>query len=185
MKTTMNLRLSIAGLLAAGVPLAHALDFKPDGVSLQAASGAHGTAMAGVGLIWDWDFERMRRKAELTAHTEVMLNQWRADAVGGGNQHLTQVVVLPSLRMRLARGTSPWFLEIGVGASWMDRRFITPDKEFSTQWNFYDVLGVGHTFGGVDGKHELGARWVHVSNAGIKKPNPGQDFLQLRYVARF
>jgi lipid A 3-O-deacylase len=28
-------------------------------------------------------------------------------------------------------------------------------------------------------------RWVHISNAGFKQPNPGQDFLQVRYVQRF
>jgi lipid A 3-O-deacylase len=104
--------------------------------------------------------------------------------VGGGHQALTQVVLLPTLRMQLSRGASPWYLEVGVGASWLDRRFVTPDREFSTQWNFYDVLGMGRSFGPA-ARHELGLRWVHVSNGGIKKPNPGQDFLQLRYVARF
>ena len=38
---------------------------------------------------------------------------------------------------------------------------------------------------GDEHQHELGIRWVHVSNGGLKEPNPGQDFLQLRYVSRF
>jgi lipid A 3-O-deacylase len=184
MRTT-TLRLCVAGLLAGGASLSHAFDATPDGVSVQAGAGTHGAAIAGVGLIWDWDFERLRRKAELTAHTELMVNEWRAHRVGGGNRSYTQLVLLPSLRMRLARGASPWFFEVGIGASYMDRLLVTPEKQFSTQWNFFDVLGVGHTLGGPDGKHELGLRWIHVSNLGIKKPNPGQDFLQLRYVARF
>lgn len=184
----MKTRNLLCGLLPCGAALlfgsAHAFDFQPDGVALKAGVGKHGTAMAGVGVLWDWDWERLRRKAELTAHTELMLNHWRADAVGGGSQSLTQVVVLPTLRMQLSQGRSPWYLEVGVGASWLDRKFVTPRKEFSTQWNFYDVLGAGYAFG-ARRQHELGARWVHVSNAGIKNPNPGQDFLQLRYVARF
>jgi lipid A 3-O-deacylase len=162
----------------------HAFNLRPDAVSVQAGIGKHGTADAGVGLVWDWNFERLRRKAELTAHTELMINSWHADAIGGGHQSLTQLVLLPTLRMQLSRGASPWYIEVGVGASWLDQHFKTPDKDFSTRWNFYDVLGAGRTFG-VQGRHELGVRWVHVSNAGIKKPNPGQDFLQLRYVARF
>jgi hypothetical protein len=113
-----------------------------------------------------------------------MLNQWRADAMGGGKQSLTQIAVVPSLRMRLAQGRSPWFLEVGVGLSYMDRLLVTPNKSFSTRWNFYDLLGAGYSFG-ASREHELGVRWVHVSNAGLKKPNPGQDFLQLRYTQRF
>ena len=185
MKTTTAVPLLfLAGAALASAPAAHALDLQPDAVSVRAGVGTHGTAMAGVGIVWDWDFERLRRHAELTAHTEFIINHWRADAVGGGKQSVTQLALLPTLRMQLAQGRSPWFIEIGVGLSWMDRLFVTPDKRFSTQWNFYDVMGVGYQFGARK-DHELGLRWAHVSNAGLKKPNPGQDFLQLRYVARF
>ncbi|MDB5900570.1 MAG: hypothetical protein JWP41_4172, partial [Ramlibacter sp.] len=172
------------GLLAAGLAPAQAADFRPDALAVQAGAGASGTATAGVGLVWDWDLERLRRKAEITAHTELLLNHLRADDFGGGSQGFTQVVVLPSLRMRLDRGQSPWFVEVGIGASWMDKLLVTPHKTFSTQWNFYDVVGVGYSLDD-QRRHELGLRWVHISNAGIKKPNPGQDLLQLRYVARF
>ena len=185
MKTTKILRLAAAGLLAGCALSSHALDLRPDAVTLQGGAGTHGARMGGVGVVWDWDFQRKRRKAELTAQTEVMLNTWRADAVAGGENSFTQLVILPSLRMRLSRGASPWFIELGIGVSYLDRIFETQEKRFSTRWNFYDMLGVGHTFGGPEGDTELGLRWVHVSNAGIKRPNPGQDFVQLRYVHRF
>lgn len=184
MNTKTMLRWLATGLLAAGLAPAQAADFRPDALAVQAGAGASGTATAGVGLVWDWDLERLRRKAEITAHTELLLNHLRADDFGGGSQGFTQVVVLPSLRMRLDRGQSPWFLELGIGASWMDKLLVTPHKTFSTQWNFYDVVGVGYSLDD-QRRHELGLRWVHISNAGIKKPNPGQDLLQLRYVARF
>ena len=173
-----------AAVLAVAGP-ALATDFRPDGVAVEAAVGSRGTNMAGLGLVWDWDFERMRRKAELTAHTELIINRWRFDAMDGGKDELTQFALLPSLRMRLKQGRSPWYIELGIGASWMDRDYQTPQASFSTRWNFYDVLGIGHTFGGVDGQHELALRWTHVSNGSIREPNPGQDFLTLRYVARF
>ena len=181
-KTTMLLAGAV--LAAAGLP-ALALDFQPDGAALQAGLGKNGTSMAGVALLWDWDFERLRRKAELTAHTELMVNRWRYDAADGvGKDQLTQLVLLPTLRMRLARGASPWFIEMGIGASFTDRAYETPRKRFSTRWNFYDVLGVGHTFG-ADGRHEVGLRLNHVSNGGFRHPNPGENFVQLRYMARF
>lgn len=184
MRTTTIPRLLLAGLCAAGFHAAHAFDWKPDGASLQVGAGGKGTSLAGAGIVWDWDFQRMRRKAELTAHTEFMVNHWRGNAIGGGHQGVTQLVLLPSLRMRLARGASRWFIELGIGASWMDQEFETPRKRFGSQWNFYDMMGLGYNLD-AEHRHELGFRWVHVSNAGLEHPNPGQDFLQLRYVRRF
>lgn len=184
MNNKLKRRTAVVVLLAAMACSAQAFNLRPDGAALRAGSGDDGTTVAGVGIVWDWDFQRMRRKAELTAHTEFMVNHWRYDAVGGGRGQLTQLVLLPSLRMRLARGESPWFIELGIGASWMDQLLETPRKRFSTQWNFYDMLGLGYSFG-EEHHHELGLRWVHVSNAGLKRPNPGQDVLQLRYVWRF
>jgi lipid A 3-O-deacylase len=183
-KTTMTQLGAAALLLAAALP-ANAVDFRPDGIALQAGVGEHGSHMAGVGLVWNWDFERLRRKAELTAHTELMVNRWRADAIGGGHLDLTQYVLLPTLRIRPSRGTSPFFFEFGIGASWMSRQFATPDKTFGTRWNFYDVLGLGYSIGGAQSKHEVGLRWNHTSNGGVRDPNPGHDFIQLRYVMKF
>lgn len=182
-KTTLQ-RLVAAGLLLATLGSAHAFNLRPDGVSVQAGAGRHSAAMAGVGIVWDWDFQRMRRKAELTAHTELMFNAWRASDLGGGYQDYAQLVLLPSLRMRLDRGASPWFIELGIGASYLNKDYVTPQKTFSTRWNFYDMLGIGYSFG-EEHHHELGLRWVHVSNAGIRNPNPGEDFVQMRYVRRF
>ena len=182
--TTTTKRLFAAGALMAAATLAQAADFRPDGWVVQGGVGKDGAALVGAGVIWDWDFERMRRKAELTAHTEVLVNQWRYDAVGGGHDSLTQLVVLPTLRINFSQGRSPWYVELGIGASWFSRGYVTPDKQFSTRWNFYDVLGLGYKFG-EQNMHEIGLRYVHVSNAGIRKPNPGEDFLQLRYVRRF
>lgn len=184
MKSTTMLLAGAALLAATGSAVA--VDFKPDGVSLEAGIGKNGARMAGVGLVWDWDFERMRRKSELTAHTELMLNGWRAEKPDrSGDRFYSQVVLLPSIRMRMARGASPVFLEFGIGLSWMNRKLETPDRQFSTQWNFYDVLGLGYTIGGPQGKNEIDVRLVHFSNAGIKNPNPGLNFLQLRYSHEF
>jgi lipid A 3-O-deacylase len=173
---------AVSAVLCTG---AHAFNLGPDAVSFEGGAGTHRATILSAGLTWDWDFESLRRKSELTAHTELLVNHWRADAIGGGRQSFTQLAVLPSLRMRLERGASPWYIELGIGVSWLDRPFVTPAKTFSTQWNFLDVMGLGYTLGGPDGKQEIGLRWSHTSNAGLKKPNPGQDFLQLRLVQRF
>jgi lipid A 3-O-deacylase len=162
---------------------AHAIDLRPDGVGLQAGPASHGASAVSAGVIWEWS-ARKERRALFTGQTELILSHWRAHAMGGGSQTLQQVTLLPVLRMELDRGRSPWYLEAGIGASWLSRAYVTPEKEFSTRWNFYDVLGGGYRFG-ARGEHEVGLRYLHVSNAGIKKPNPGEDFLLLRYARRF
>ena len=65
-----------------------------------------------------------------------------------------------------------------------DRRYTTPDRGFSTRFNFVSQLGVGRSFGN-DGRHELSVRVQHHSNGGIRSPNPGEDFVQLRYAYRY
>lgn len=176
----------LAGALIAGAASAQAFDLRPDAITLQAGAGEHSVRMVGAGLRWAWNFDSMRKSAELTAHTELMANQWRAErADRSAVVQYTQLVLLPTLRMQLARGASPWFLEVGIGVSWTDHPFQTPGHTFSTQWNFQDVLGAGYVIGGPKGRDEIQLRLGHFSNAGIENPNPGQNYLQLRFARRF
>jgi lipid A 3-O-deacylase len=66
----------------------------------------------------------------------------------------------------------------------MDRLYNTPTKQFSTRFNFVDNIGVGRSFG-AQRQRELDLRVVHMSNGSIKHPNPGENFLQLRYAVMF
>ena len=77
-----------------------------------------------------------------------------------------------------------WFVEGGIGAVLANRRYSTPSKTFSTRWNFASHLGVGVRLGAQQ-QHEWLLRVQHVSNASLKKPNPGENFLQLRYALHF
>ena len=93
--------------------------------------------------------------------------------------------VTPTLRLRPDGGSSAWFWEAGIGATLADQRYHPAgQEEFSTRFNFASHLGIGINFG-ARRQHELLLRLQHVSNAGIKKPNPGVEFLQLRYAWHF
>ena len=183
-RNTMSFARGVAVAAAAlGLQAAQAIDFRPDGTFATVGVAPHQTVTLGTGLVWDWDW-KAERQTTLTAHTELIVAGWRADAVGGGSQTLGQLALLPVLHMQLDRGRSPFFLEFGIGASFTNKVYRTPNKVTSTRWNFYDMLGAGYSFG--EGrKQEIGLRYVHISNAGAKKPNPGEDFLQLRYGMRF
>lgn len=170
------------GGLAPGPASAQGL--RPAGLYVQGGGGQSGLRAGSLGLVWPWGWSRQVGGGEVTANTELFVSHWRARAAGGGHQGFVQVGVVPMLRYRFAEGRSPWFVEAGIGLSVMDRRFVTPDRNQGSRWNFSDNLALGHSFGSA-GEHEVSLRWQHTSNAGLKDPNPGVDLILLRYAARF
>jgi len=80
-----------------------------------------------------------------------------------------------SRRWRLFGPASvPVFL--GVGVSYKTEH----DGLVSTRWNFAEQLGVQFRFKGGASAVELCVR--HWSNAGLRLPNRGQDFVTLTYA---
>lgn len=73
------------------------------------------------------------------------------------------------------------FFEVGIGANVLAPVYRSNDKRFSTTFNFGDHVALGYRFGARQ-RHEVALRWQHFSNAGIREPNPGEDFVQLRYA---
>jgi len=136
------------------------------------------------GLSWDWNERWMLGPGLLTAYVETWISNWRYDVGGGNRRNLTQVGLTPALRWRLDDGASPWFFDAGVGLTFSSVIYQTEGKAFSTRFNFGTHLGVGRNFG-ARREHELMLRVEHFSNAGIKEPNPGANFVQLRYAYRF
>jgi lipid A 3-O-deacylase len=117
---------------------------------------------------------------------DLFISHWAAprNAYDKDNNEYTQIGAGAIWRHRFSEGGSPWFVEAGLGVSTTDRRYTTPDRGFSTRFNFVSQLGVGRSFGS-DGRHELSVRVQHHSNGGIRSPNPGEDFVQLRYAYRY
>lgn len=151
--------------------------------SVQAGtSDKGGTSNFTVGVGWQ-PFWRSSGGA-LTASPELLASYWSAKQVTGGRKGFVQLAVVPVLRYRFDGGRSPWFAEAGIGLSVMNERYVRDGKAFSTSWNFYDMVGVGTSFGARN-ENELGVRITHHSNAGAKKPNPGENFIQLRYARAF
>lgn len=105
---------------------------------------------------------------------------WHADPFPAGRDRFTQVGIVPMLRWRFDEGRSPWFVEAGIGASYLLDGYRTRTKTFGSRWNFSDHLGVGVSFG-PQRRHELGLYVKHVSNGGLESPNPGETFYLLRY----
>jgi lipid A 3-O-deacylase len=173
-------------LLLAGASLtlhSFAADLRPAGVFVQAGEGEHAVHAATIGLTWPWSWQRAMGSGQWTGYTEAYLSRWSARDTTG-RRDFDQVGIVPLFRYRGARGNSPWFFEGGIGLSYMDRLFVTPDKQFSTRVNFADVLGIGRSFG-EQRQHEVTFRLSHFSNGGVKHPNPGQNLVRLKYAYLF
>ncbi|MBA3774386.1 MAG: acyloxyacyl hydrolase [Ramlibacter sp.] len=180
----MNNTRFLALICAASLPVgAQALDLAPRGAFLEGGIAEHGAYSATVGVSWPWAWRGAMFGGELTAATEAFASHWSCRCTGAPVT-FTQVGLVPLLRYRFSAGRSDWFMEAGIGISLTDRTYRTDEKQFSTRFNFVDVAGVGRSFG-AQRRQEISLRIAHISNASIKKPNPGENFLQLRYAALF
>lgn len=71
------------------------------------------------------------------------------------------------------------YLEAGLGAHLLSETSVAPNQQFGTNFQFGSHLGVGVRFG-QDHAFDISARINHLSNAGIKKPNDGINFYEVR-----
>ncbi len=159
-------------------------DLLPSSVYVQAGV-AQEAQMLVVGATWDWRWHRDFAIGRLSGFWEASFGRWNSDTgPEGGSAWVTQIGVTPVLRLFPKSWGGRWFVEGGIGGNFLLPIYRSESKRFSTAFNFGDHLAIGRRFG-ADGSHELALRIQHFSNAGIKKPNPGEDFLQLRYSRRF
>ena len=93
---------------------------------------------------------------------------------GSAHRSLTHVGLTPFARWWFAPYTA---MEFGIGANVFSGTYLG-GKRISTAYQFGDSIGLLHRFAATP--WTLGARFTHYSNADIKRPNPGQDYLQVR-----
>ena len=188
MKNALRMILAAGAVAAALVPysaIAHDADtpwWHPDGLVLQAGGGKH-VQSAAAGLVWDIDWHREYASGALSSYIEADIGQWRTSG-RTDDRTFTQFGVTPMLRFHPRAMGSGWFVEGGIGANSISPLYRNGDKRFSTAFNFGDRVGVGRRFGGRDA-HEITLRVEHFSNCRVKEPNPGQNFIQVRYTRRF
>lgn len=144
---------------------------------------AEDARMLVIGLTWDWAWRRELLGGALGGYWEASFGRWNADNAPGAHGWFTQVGVTPVVRYAFG-DERRWFAEAGIGANLLLPVYQTDDKRFSTTFNFGDHIAFGRRFGDL-GKHIVSLRFQHFSNASIRKPNPGENFVQLRYVRQF
>lgn len=119
---------------------------------------------------------------DLHFYVETSVNFWE---YGAERQHDTNFIIAlsPVLRKTFAPGpTGRFFGELGIGLSLLDDTTFA-GKDVSTHYQFEDRLGIGYEFA-EDHRYRLALRYFHYSNGGVKKPNPGLDFISLSFAMR-
>lgn len=120
----------------------------------------------------------------VTAHWDMSLSMWRSDRMNQeGSRNIGVLGVVPTLRFH-SKSESPWFVEAGLGGYVSSKLYESREKRFSTAFNFGTHIGVGY-FTGMHRENEWSVRLEHLSNASIKRPNPGENFVQFRYARHF
>lgn len=121
-----------------------------------------------------------RDAGPLTLHWDLWGGHWRSHHADGTTGGYSQLGALMAWRYQPAGPQSPWFFEAGLGGSVADGLYNSGGRRFSTAFQFTEVLAVGYRFG-QERAYEVSLRVQHFSNAGIKKPNPGENFMFLRF----
>lgn len=180
----MRLATIVVGLgVAAGAAAAEpaqpvARPWVPDAVFAQFGRARSATS-ATVGAQWHWARQwRLGERGLVSGHGEFSLGHWRATG-GAGTAVVTQVGLTPTLSYWPAGHTEGWFVEAAIGVNALTPLYRAGEKKFSTAFNFGDHVAIGRRAPGARGV-EWSLRLQHFSNAGIKRPNPGEDFVQLR-----
>jgi lipid A 3-O-deacylase len=154
-----------------------------DGVAFEAGEG-EGVKRIRAAVQWDWKRQWFRgANWHVGGYWDLSIGQWHDDDVAPGQREdITDVGFTPVFRIQ-PNGLRGPYVEAGIGAHLLTHTSIG-DKRMSTKFQFGDHIGVGYRFGD-KGAFDVGYRFQHHSNAGIKKPNPGINFHQVRVQYHF
>jgi hypothetical protein len=159
-------RFLAALLLVVSLPV-HAID----GVSLEYGVGTREVNLWRLGLQWKAPpFDWMEKRPRWSWYWDVSVGGWHGDE---GTVH--DVGLTPVFRYMKDAKHGP-YVEGGIGAHILSDSHINSDLGFSTRFQFGDHLGAGYDFG----RWDLQARFQHLSNGGMRNPNPGINFMILR-----
>ena len=160
-----------------------------DAISLSLAQDedSNETDVYRIGLQNNWEHTWFNGGAwYVGGYWDLELAYMDSDISNSKNSDLFDLSLTPVFRLQrdtaLSSGISP-YTEAGIGAHLLtDTRLGR--QQYSTAFQFGSVIGLGIGFGN-RGQYQLGYRYQHISNAGIKTPNDGLNLHLLRLAYSF
>lgn len=166
---------AIAALLCAASGTASADQF---GFQVTGGTGDHHVKKLDLGLAWDPDLTWWQIGAwHFSLIGEAHAAWWHTDE-GNVHDNIGEFGVTPLIRFIRATGSVRPFIEAGVGVRLLTSPRIASDYTYATAFQFTPTAGVGLQIGNHQ-QYQVGYRFQHISNGGIKEPNPGINFHEL------
>ena len=172
-----------AGLLIAVLGFVTVPAHAVDGTSFEVGVGEH-VQLYRVGLQWDWNKKWLQTGGmHLNGYWDLNLGYWHGDSYEDrdASQNIGVIGITPVFRWE-NDNKKGIYVEGGIGASLFSKTYNNNGNRMSTAFEFADHIGVGYVF---NNNFDLGLRLQHYSNAGIKKPNSGENFVIVRGAYRF
>ena len=166
---------AFAASLAVAIP-AQALD----SVSFEVGRGNDHTDLWRAGLQWNWDKKWFAdRPWTLGAYWDLQLSRWSANSGA-----VWDIGFTPVFRLERARSsTYVPYVEAAIGFHILSERRIS-ERRFSTKFQYGDHIGAGVRYG-ERYRYDVSVRLQHLSNGGLRRPNPGINFAELRLAYHF
>jgi hypothetical protein len=184
MMTYMRAFVLFVGLLALA-PLARAVD----GISIEVGSSDSSNVsvdMTRIGLQWNWGKRwALGPDWHIGGYWDVSFGYWANDSQRRNNSSIADVGLTPVFRLQqTSPGSLSPYVEAAVGFHLLSDTSINDQRRFGSMFQFGDHVGIGVRFGQKQA-FDLGYRYQHLSNAGIKHPNQGINFHQVRLQYSF
>lgn len=139
-----------------------------DGVSVEIGIGDRNASIARVGVQWNQDLHWLAH-TRWRLYWDVSLGRWDLDPGPIYDLGLTPV-------FRYAKAARGPYAEAAIGYHVLTGSRIQDSVVFSTRFQFGDHVALGYRLE----RYDLSVRLQHVSNAGLRNPNPGINFLELQ-----
>jgi len=160
-----------------------------DGISVEFGSSDSSNSSVNlyrVGAQWDWNKKLLETgNWHVGGYWEANLGYWDNQSAARTNSSITDIGFTPVFRFQQnsIAGPAP-YAELGIGIHFLSATSVSTQRQFGSSFQFGDHIGAGVRFGD-RGRYDIGYRYQHLSNAGIKQPNQGINFHQLRLQYHF
>jgi hypothetical protein len=175
----------IAAAMLVASPAAQAID-SVSAVYSHSDSGNVNVNMYRVGVQWDWNKKLVEMgNWHLGGYWEADAGYWSNSSFARTHANILDIGFTPVVRFQQTTRSalSPYF-ELAAGMHLLSATSLNDQRKFGSSFQFGDHVGVGARFGD-KGKYDLSYRYQHLSNAGIKGPNQGVNFHELRLQYHF
>ncbi len=156
-----------------------------DGVFVDAGRGQQ-TNASRVGAIWNMDRQWFAEGDwHVVGYWEASVASLQGKSSSSNNQRVTDLSVTPVFRLQQKNPTSVApYVEGAIGFNLISPTSVNDGRRLGSAFQFGDHVGFGILFG-EHKQFELGYRFQHISNGGIKQPNQGLNLNLLHFVYHF